>query len=122
METQCIRHPFESSESACRNCGNGFCGECLVYAFGPDKPPYCVPCALAAAGVRSNAGNAPVASKREIRRMEKERRKAAKAAKKSPVAPSFALPDDGSAPAPPLLDGNANPLSWDDDPSDRVHF
>jgi hypothetical protein len=75
---RCFVHNFEVAEGRCRNCGNEFCNECLVYAFGATKPPYCVACALAAAGVRSNAGRQPTMSRREIRKAEKERRKAEK--------------------------------------------
>lgn len=122
MDGRCIKHPFETAESACRNCGNDFCNECLVYAFGPDKPPYCVPCALAAAGVRSNAATAPAMSRREIRRREKERKKADKAARRTPAPPAVQLADD-AAPPPPVVGSGGNPLSWDTDGSgERVHF
>lgn len=75
MDSRCVRHSFETAESCCRNCGYDFCNECLVYAFGPNKPPFCVSCALAAAGVRANAANRPAYSKRELRRRQKEQRK-----------------------------------------------
>src|SRR3954452_22801669 len=45
---RCLVHNFEMAEARCRNGGNEFCNECLVYAFGATKPPYCVACALAA--------------------------------------------------------------------------
>jgi hypothetical protein len=48
----CNRHPFDQAAGSCRACGREFCSTCLVYSFGPKKPPYCVPCALEAAGVR----------------------------------------------------------------------
>ena len=50
MEGRCAKHQFEASEDVCRECGNEFCSECLVYSFGPKKPPFCIACALAAAG------------------------------------------------------------------------
>ncbi len=45
MEERCARHQFEAAEDVCRSCGHDFCGECLVYAFGANKPPYCLSCA-----------------------------------------------------------------------------
>jgi hypothetical protein len=48
----CEAHPFDAAHDDCRMCGHSFCSECLVYSFGPKRPPFCVPCALAAAGVR----------------------------------------------------------------------
>ena len=48
----CNKHPFERAAAACRSCAESYCGECLVYANGPEKPPYCVACALVVAGVR----------------------------------------------------------------------
>lgn len=123
MDGRCIKHPFEISEHACRNCGNDFCDECLVFAFGPDKPPYCVPCALAAAGVRSNAATPAALSRREIRRREKERKKAEKASKRTPVTPTVQLADDDGSARPPAFGEGGNPLSWDSDGSgERVHF
>lgn len=73
MLDTCIKHPFERAEDACRSCSHGFCGDCLVYAFGPKRPPYCIGCAIAAAGVRSTAGNRP-ASRKELKAAAKERR------------------------------------------------
>jgi hypothetical protein len=49
---KCFKHIFDEAVGACRTCQNAFCEACLVYARGPAKPPYCVPCALVAAGVR----------------------------------------------------------------------
>jgi hypothetical protein len=48
----CAKHPFEEPSATCRSCGTPFCDDCLVYAFGPKKPPFCVHCALVAAGIR----------------------------------------------------------------------
>jgi hypothetical protein len=50
-----------------------------VYSHGHRKPPYCVSCALSAAGVRSSATRPIVRSKREIRKHLREERKTAKA-------------------------------------------
>jgi hypothetical protein len=48
----CDAHPFDTAVGTCRNCKQDFCPDCLVFAFGPKKPPFCVPCALEAAGIR----------------------------------------------------------------------
>lgn len=52
MSDACVKHSFETAAGFCRRCENAYCTECLIYAFGPEKPPYCVTCALNAAGVR----------------------------------------------------------------------
>ncbi len=78
-DTNCCRHQFEEAEATCRHCGERFCSECLVYSFGPKKPPYCISCALGAAGVRANVSKRPRLSRREQRRLEKEAKQAAKA-------------------------------------------
>lgn len=52
MADACSKHSFEPAAGVCRQCHNSYCEECLVYAFGPKKPPYCITCALNAAGVR----------------------------------------------------------------------
>jgi hypothetical protein len=48
----CVKHSFETAAGVCRQCQNPYCSECLVFAFGENKPPYCVTCALNVAGVR----------------------------------------------------------------------
>ena len=55
--TQCDKHLFEEASGMCRACRRPFCSECLVYAHGPHKAPFCIPCALTAAGVRSTAAS-----------------------------------------------------------------
>lgn len=52
MSDTCVKHSFETAAGVCRQCRNSYCSECLVFAFGEDKPPYCVTCALNVAGVR----------------------------------------------------------------------
>ncbi len=49
----CIRHFEEPVAGICRTCQRPFCDRCLVFSFGPKKPPYCVGCALTASGVRN---------------------------------------------------------------------
>lgn len=86
MDGSCEKHPFERRERNCRTCGGEFCADCLVYAYGPKKPPYCVSCALAAAGVRSSAARPVVRSRRELRREAKEARRAERLAARAETA------------------------------------
>jgi hypothetical protein len=110
---RCHVHNFELAEARCRNCGHEFCNECLVYAFGANKPPYCVACALAAAGVRSNAGRQPAMSRREIRKLEKERKRAEKRQAEEAVPRVEAEPASWqTVPADEVDD----PFAWADDP------
>lgn len=51
----CLRHMEEAATGECRSCHGTFCARCLVYSFGPKKPPFCVGCALVASGVRNGA-------------------------------------------------------------------
>lgn len=57
----CVRHYEESMAGTCRSCQAPFCSRCLVYAFGPKKPPYCIGCALNAGGVRNGYKVTPMA-------------------------------------------------------------
>ena len=91
MEGRCEKHPFERMERHCRNCGGEFCADCLVYSYGPKKPPYCVNCALAAAGVRSSAARPQLRSKREIKREMKDAKRQEKLAAKSRVDADVSL-------------------------------
>ena len=54
---RCDKHLFEDASGVCRSCGRAYCDDCLVYAHGPGKAPFCIPCALTAAGVRSTAAS-----------------------------------------------------------------
>jgi hypothetical protein len=78
VATTCIEHPHEPAEGLCRQCGAAHCGDCLVYPFGPTKPPYCVPCAVQASGLRANAGKRLMVVPKENKRRLKEWRKARK--------------------------------------------
>ena len=78
----------------CRHCGGWYCNECLVFSFGPNKPPYCIACALAAAGVRSNAARKSGLSRREMKRREKQAAKAMQdleAKRESEISSSMAI-------------------------------
>lgn len=72
MQGRCEKHLFEAAEDRCGRCGLEFCGECLVYSFGLKKPPLCIPCAVVAAGIRSNAAPPPVDA-RARKQLRKER-------------------------------------------------
>ena len=88
MDGRCERHLFDQAVDRCGRCGGEFCHTCVVYSFGPKKPPFCLPCAVEAAGVRSGAGSAPAISRRERKRLEKERVATLKAqAASAPPAP-----------------------------------
>jgi len=105
MQGRCDKHLFEAAEDRCGRCGYEFCGECLVYSFGLKKPPLCIPCAVVAAGIRSNAAP-PEADARERKQLRKERRSAFRRTRRaSTPTPDFeALPDDdlSGEPAPSL--------------------
>jgi len=75
----CMRHYEEPMEATCRQCGRAFCGRCLVYSFGPKKPPFCVGCALTASGVRNKSKVIVTAPEPAVdRRAERAARKAEK--------------------------------------------
>ena len=75
MSRRCEKHPFERAADVCRQCVHDFCARCLVYPFGTRKPPYCIPCAVAAAGVRRESANVPTRSPSEQRRIMREQRR-----------------------------------------------
>jgi hypothetical protein len=47
---RCHTHGVGRSAGTCRSCLREFCEECLVYSYGPAKAPYCIRCAVVAAG------------------------------------------------------------------------
>lgn len=97
MNNHCMRHFEEPVAALCKTCQRPFCDRCLVYSFGPKKPPYCVGCALSASGVR--AAKVPVAARLAVedrvgvpgeagvaavdRRLQRAERRAAKSASRS---------------------------------------
>jgi hypothetical protein len=56
---RCEKHQFELAQGTCRKCGYPWCGDCIIFPFGPDRPALCVSCAVAVAGVRHSAGVKP---------------------------------------------------------------
>jgi hypothetical protein len=115
MADSCTRHQFEAADDFCRTCGGGFCSECLVYSFGRNQPPFCLNCALAAAGVRSNAARQPTMSRREMRARTKERRKADKEARKVEVAVAASPVVEIDWSVPPTPAGEDDGLGWLED-------
>src|SRR3954449_4708604 len=93
VEKRCEKHIFETSEDRCGRGGHGDCGEGLVSSFGPKKPPFCIQCAVAAAGIRSNAATPPALGRRELKMMNRERMAALKRLASLPTNPE---PEQGS--------------------------
>ncbi len=44
----CHTHADLPAAGTCRTCGQEYCEDCLVYAFGEGKQPYCIDCAVSA--------------------------------------------------------------------------
>ncbi len=44
----CHSHSERAAAGTCRSCGHAHCEECLVYAFGEGKAPFCIDCAVSA--------------------------------------------------------------------------
>ena len=106
----CEKHSYEHGVALCGRCGLSWCESCLVYAFGPKKPPYCKPCAMFAAGVRTSADH-PALSRREL----KARRKAVAAAP-TPEAPGeFGNPGLSPKPAVDAATGTSWDTNWWDE-------
>ncbi len=92
-----MRHPFESADRICAGCGGWYCDGCLVSPWGPRKGALCVSCAIEWGGVRRTAGQRPMRSPREIRQLERERRKQARSGPHRPVLverTAFDVPGD----------------------------
>jgi hypothetical protein len=102
LDERCARHQFEEALDRCRQCGHAFCGECLVYSFGDRQPPFCIPCALSASGVRAGAARVPAMPKKEIRRRQKEdariAREQAIREEPTPTPIDWSLPINGTDP------------------------
>lgn len=100
--SSCARHPHERGVSPCRRCGSTWCGDCLVYAFGGKKLPYCMSCAMFAGGIRTIAAR-PALPKRDVKRLVKaskaEAKKAAAQPASVPAADVAATVADGATPA-----------------------
>lgn len=105
----CMLHPFEVADRLCASCGNWHCDACLVTPWGPRKKALCVACAIQQGGVRKTSGQSQSRSSKEIRQVERDRRKAARDEARRPVMVSpvglqkVDFPDDGPR-RPGLLD------------------
>ena len=86
MPHSCVDHPSMRAAAACGQCGHLFCADCLVYPFGESRPPMCVGCALAAAGVRKKKSTRP-----KLRRSAAKARQATFAAESEAVALAAAV-------------------------------
>ena len=69
----CAKHVSNIASAMCGECGSPFCDECLVHPFGPNKPPMCIQCALAFAGVHHRG--APQRKRQKLSWSERRRRK-----------------------------------------------
>ena len=78
MLDSCNKHPHERGVAICRRCGGAWCSTCLVYAFGPKKPPYCMGCAMVAGGVRTSAA-LPAMPRKQLKAQMKALKAQAKA-------------------------------------------
>ena len=85
MLESCSKHPHEMGVALCRRCGQSWCSNCLVYSFGPKKPPFCMSCAMVAGGVRTNA-TLPAMPRRQLKAQMRAQKAAAKAAAKDATA------------------------------------
>ena len=94
---QCAKHHFDRAVAQCGQCALAFCPSCLVYAFGPNKPPFCIPCALTVGGVRRTASTAPKVSWREKRARKKVLAAQNAAAAEATVEPAQVEPEGQDA-------------------------
>lgn len=114
----CKRHYEEPVVATCKVCEQPFCGRCLVFPNGANKPPYCIGCALTASGVRNKARQVVAPAKpakvdrhaeRAQRKAEKEAAKALKRAAKNP--PPLGDPGDARPSTVPVPKGLPTPSS-----------
>jgi hypothetical protein len=114
---RCIKHNFDDAVGSCRTCANEFCRQCLVFPHGPKKPPLCVECALARAGVRTQAVQRSVIQRRSYEASERERAAVARRHEHSNlhadrrVRPTIDLVEDQAVDAPhPAMAGRVRLL------------
>ncbi len=124
MDTSCAKHPHEKGVAICRRCGGSWCNDCLVWAFGEKKPPFCMGCAMVAGGVRT-AGARPAMPKRELKALQKaakaEAKAAAKAAKEAAKAPEEEHVAAAREVAPPQVAAGSDwETPWWEDREERL--
>jgi hypothetical protein len=113
----CAKHPHEPGKGICRRCGDAWCDDCLVYAFGPKKAPFCMSCAMVAGGVRTS-GARPAMPKREVKAVLKAAKKEAKAAARAAKAEPKPEEEHVAAAvevAPPASQGSGWEQPWWED-------
>jgi hypothetical protein len=101
----CEKHPFDEAKAMCGRCAYHYCQDCLVFHKGAHKAPLCIPCALLAAGVKTNGGPIPRLGKKELKAELKAQRIALKDAAKASVS------DSGPRSMPPHL-GSGTDIDW----------
>lgn len=72
-----------------------------MYSFGEKQPPFCIPCALSASGVRSNAARTPTMPRKELKKRQREverTRERAAMADQSTTKIDWSVPIDGNGP------------------------
>ena len=69
----CGEHLLAPSDDLCGWCGAGYCDECLVDPFGRDRAPYCVRCAVEAAGLRDRCSRRRVRTRADQRALRGRR-------------------------------------------------
>jgi hypothetical protein len=84
----CTKHSHETAVASCRRCALDWCATCVVYTYGIEKPPYCLSCALVAAGVRTHGthGALPAATRRQLSAKRKAAKRAAREAARAAKA------------------------------------
>jgi hypothetical protein len=102
----CLRHFEEPVAAHCRECHHPFCGRCLVYSFGPKKPPYCLGCALYASGIRNGTRTLPPLTTSEPdaaldKRTQRAQRRADRDAEKAAAKLRKRAARAGATPPPP---------------------
>lgn len=120
----CQKHPHEPGSAICRRCGGAWCKDCLVYAFGAKKPPFCMSCAMVAGGVRTG-GARPAMPRRELKALQKAAKAEAKAAAKAANGASEEQPEEAHVAAavevaPPAPVSTDWETPWWEDRQDRL--
>lgn len=97
MTLTCHRHGWEMADAMCGDCGLPFCGSCLFHVKKDAPAPLCVPCAMAAAGVRRRP---PRLSRRERRTLAEQVPELASAADDAPPVATAEGMDASPCPPP----------------------
>ncbi len=117
MIPNCQRHRWDQSEDECRQCGDAFCENCLVYVNGANARPLCINCALKRSGVRGSKRTKPGRRERkataQVTKMtERQQANAAKHAEEV-VASEDSVTDDDLADAGQRSWASLDASHWD---------